>query len=103
MMWYFYIIYFFAGGFLANSVSHLVSGVSGRKFPTPFAHPPGKGLSSPIVNVLWGFVNLVAGYILVTCVGSFAMGMTFDSLALMLGMLAISILNSIVFAKQKIL
>ena len=102
MVWYFYIVYFFAGAFLANSVPHFVNGISGQKFPTPFAHPPGKGLSSPTLNVWWGFVNFIAGYLLATCVGSFAMGLTFDSLALLLGVLAISILSSIVFGKRKI-
>jgi FtsH-binding integral membrane protein len=55
---------FFAGMFLANVVPHFVHGISGDRFPTPFAHPPGKGLSSPTVNVLWALFNLVVGYIL---------------------------------------
>jgi hypothetical protein len=65
MPWYSYIASFFAGLFLANSVPHLVRGVCGDPFPTPFAKPPGKGLSSPTVNVLWALFNLVIGYILV--------------------------------------
>jgi hypothetical protein len=44
---------FFAGMFLANAIPHFVNGVSGDRFPTPFANPPGKGLSSPTVNVAW--------------------------------------------------
>jgi hypothetical protein len=32
---------------------HFVHGFSGNRFPTPFAYRPGKGLSSPAVNVLW--------------------------------------------------
>ena len=31
-----------------------------RHFQTPFASPPGIGKSSPVVNVLWGFLNLAA-------------------------------------------
>ena len=50
--------------FLANAVPHFVMGVSGMKLPTPFADPPGKGLSSPTVNVYWGMFNLVVGYLL---------------------------------------
>jgi hypothetical protein len=42
---------FFAGAFLANFVPHFVHGISGDRFPTPFANPPGKGLSSPTLNV----------------------------------------------------
>ena len=64
MNWYHYIACFFAGMFLANVVPHFVHGISGDRFPTPFAHPPGKGLSSPTVNVLWALLNLVVGYIL---------------------------------------
>ncbi len=62
MPWYEYVACFFAGVFLANAVPHFVKGVSGDAFPTPFAHPPGKGLSSPLVNVLWALLNVILGY-----------------------------------------
>jgi hypothetical protein len=64
MKWYHYLACFFAGVFLANAIPHFVHGVSGDSFPTPFANPPGKGLSLPSVNVLWGLLNGVIGYIL---------------------------------------
>jgi hypothetical protein len=64
MHWYNYLACFFAGMFLANVVPHYVYGVCGDRFPTPFADPPGKGLSSPAVNVLWALLNLAIGYIL---------------------------------------
>jgi FtsH-binding integral membrane protein len=64
MKWYHYIACFFAGMFIANMVPHFIQGVSGETFPTPFANPPGKGLSSPTVNVLWGLFNLILGYVL---------------------------------------
>lgn len=64
MKWYNYISSFFAGLFLANVVPHFVNGISGNAFPTPFADPPGIGLSSPLVNVLWALLNLVIGYFL---------------------------------------
>jgi hypothetical protein len=57
MYWYNYIICFFAGTFLANVVPHFVHGISGDRFPTPFVRPPGKGLSSPTVNVVWALVK----------------------------------------------
>ena len=63
MQWYHYLACFFAGAFLANVVPHFVHGISGDRFPTPFAKPPGKGLSSPTVNVVWALVNLVIGFI----------------------------------------
>ena len=64
MKWYNYIACFFAGVFLANMVPHFVNGISGYAFPTPFSDPPGEGLSSPVVNVLWALLNLVIGYFL---------------------------------------
>jgi len=64
MPWYHYLEAFFAGLFLANFAPHYVKGVCGDPFPTPFAKPPGKGLSSPIVNTLWALLNLVLGYLL---------------------------------------
>jgi hypothetical protein len=72
MPWYEYVAYFFGGAFLANAVPHFSNGISGRSFPTPFAKPPGKGLSPPTVNVLWGAFNAVVGYLLVFRVGNFA-------------------------------
>ncbi len=63
--------YFFGGAFLTNAIPHLVSGLMGRAFQSPFAKPPGQGLSSSTVNVLWGWFNLVAGYLLVFQVGAF--------------------------------
>jgi len=64
MPWYFYLLEFLAGAFLTNSVPHFVQGVSGAPFQSPFAKPPGIGESSPVVNVIWGFGNLVGGLLL---------------------------------------
>jgi hypothetical protein len=64
MEWYHYLAAFWAGAFLGNFVPHFVHGVSGNKFPTPFANPPGIGLSSPTVNVVWALFNLAVGYYL---------------------------------------
>jgi hypothetical protein len=69
MPWYVYVAYFFGGAFSVNAVPHFVSGVMGRAFPSPFAKPPGKGMSSPVVNVLWGTFNAIIGYLLVFRVG----------------------------------
>ena len=61
MEWFHYLAYFGGGAFLANAIPHIVGGVMGRPFQSPFAKPPGEGLSSSTVNVLWGFFNLVVG------------------------------------------
>lgn len=65
MMWLRDVGSFFAGAFLANAVPHFVYGVCGDAFPTPFAKPPGRGLSSPTVNVVWALFNLVVGCVLI--------------------------------------
>ena len=64
LKWYHYIAVFFAGLFLTNAIPHFISGIMGNRLPTPFSDPPGVGLSSPVVNVLWGLFNFIVGYIL---------------------------------------
>lgn len=91
MEWIHYLSYFFGGVFLANAVPHFVSGVMGLPFQTPFAKPPGQGLSSSTVNVLWGFFNLAVGYLLVCRVGNFDMRSTGDVAPLGLGLLLLSV------------
>src|SRR5580658_10120748 len=86
--------WFFGGAFLANSVPHIGNGVSGRPFQSPFAKPPGKGLSSSTVNVVWGYFNAVAGYLLVVDVGNFDLRSTRDVLALAVGALLIGLLSA---------
>jgi hypothetical protein len=98
--WYHSIACFFAGMFLANVVPHFVHGISGDRFPTPFAHPPGKGLSSPTVNVLWALVNLVAGYILFR-IGKVSSGGEAALVVFFAGIAAISTVLSVRFTKKQ--
>jgi len=74
MYWLHLVSWFFGGLFLANAAPHFVSGVMGEPFQTPFAKPPGRGLSSSTLNVLWGFANLVLAWLLVLRVGHFDLG-----------------------------
>jgi hypothetical protein len=90
MTWHHLVSYFFGGVFLANAIPHFVSGMMGQPFQSPFAKPPGKGLSSSTVNVLWGFFNAVVGYILVVRVGNFDLRSISDVVALAVGALLIS-------------
>jgi len=66
-----YVSYFFGGAVLTNAIPHFVSGLMGRPFQSPFAKPPGQGLSSSTVNVLWGAFNIAIGYVLIFRVGAF--------------------------------
>ncbi len=92
MEWSHFVSYFFGGAFLTNAVPHFVSGVMGRSFQSPFAKPPGEGLSSAAVNVLWGFLNLVVGYVLTCRVGSFELRSTAHMVAAGLGVLLMSVM-----------
>jgi len=89
MEWIPYASYFLGGAFLTNAVPHFVSGVMGRPFQSPFTKPPGQGLSSSTVNVLWGFLNLAVGYVLICRVGNFDLRATADIVASGLGALLI--------------
>ena len=80
-----YLVYFAAGAFLANGIPHFVNGISGRRFQSPFAKPPGVGESSPIINVIWGLANLIVGLVLVTGVGEFIYGFSVDTLLFLIG------------------
>jgi len=99
MNWYHYIACFFAGLFLANAVPHFVHGISGNSFPTPFAKPPGKGLSSPMVNVLWALANLIIGYVLLI-VGKVSQTNIWTLLTFFGGVVFISIMLSITFSNK---
>jgi hypothetical protein len=98
--WYNFIASFFAGAVLANAVPHLVQGISGDRFPTPFAKPHGRGLSSPTTNVLWALFNLLVGSILFQAgkvsSGGYSAGVIFFA-----GFAAIGIMSSVLFAKKE--
>ncbi len=91
MPWLDLVSYLFGGAFLANFVPHFVSGMRGEPFQSPFAKPPGEGLSSSTVNVLWGVFNLVVAYLLICRVGDFDLRSTADVVAAGLGMLLLAL------------
>jgi hypothetical protein len=99
MEWPHYLSYFFGGAFLTNALPHFISGLMGRPFQTPFAKPPGKGLSSSTINVLWGFFNLAVAYILICRVGHFDLRSTDHILALGLGVLSMSLITARTFGR----
>ncbi|HEY0146283.1 MAG TPA: hypothetical protein VGB93_09050 [Methylovirgula sp.] len=91
--------YFFGGAFLANAIPHFVSGVMGKPFQSPFAKPPGEGLSSSTVNVLWGFANFVFAYLLIARVGNFDLRAADDVIAIGLGVLLIGVISARLFGR----
>jgi hypothetical protein len=99
MRWYHYVAYFFGGAFLINAVPHFVNGVSGNPFQSPFASPPGEGLSSSTVNVLWGSFNLVVAYLLLGRVGTFELRKTKHVVIAGIGALLMSLMLARVFGR----
>ena len=99
MPWLHYLSWFFGGALLTNAIPHFVSGVMGRAFQSPFAKPPGEGLSSSTVNVLWGAFNLAIGYLLVCHVGNFDLRATDDAIALGLGALVLGVVMARMFGR----
>ena len=71
MNWPSLIAYFFGGALLTNGIPHFVAGAMGHPFQSPFARPRGQGQSSSVVNVLWGFMNFVVAYVLLSRIGTF--------------------------------
>jgi hypothetical protein len=94
MQWSHLISYFFGGAFISNALPHLVSGVTGRPFQTPFAKPPGRGLSSSTVNVLWSFFNILVSYFLICRVGEFSLRSAADASVLGLGFLLTGLMSA---------
>ena len=99
MLWSHLLSYFFGGAFLANAIPHFVSGTMGRPFQSPFAKPRGEGFSSSTVNLLWGFANLVAFYVLVCRVGNFDLRDTRDAGALGSGILLLGLFAAAHFGR----
>ncbi|HVP62945.1 MAG TPA: hypothetical protein VMT11_20485 [Myxococcaceae bacterium] len=99
MRWYHYVAYFFGGAFLANAIPHFVNGVSGNPFQSPFATPPGEGLSSSTVNALWGAFNFGVAYLLLARVGTFEFRKTRHILIAGLGALLMSVMLARTFGR----
>ena len=92
---------FVSGLLLANGVPHFVQGVSGHRFQSPFATPRGVGESSALINALWGFANLVAGFILLWSFGPHGFEAPVGWIVVGLGVLVAAVGLSIHFGKVR--
>ena len=84
---------------MTNAIPHWVSGLMGRPFQSPFAKPPGEGLSSSTVNVLWGFFNLIVAYVLLLRIGAFDVHSTEHVIAAGAGSLLLSVMTARMFGR----
>ncbi|HTA76665.1 MAG TPA: hypothetical protein VK791_05875 [bacterium] len=99
MRWYHYVAYFFGGAFLVNAIPHFVMGVTGHPFQSPFAHPPGEGLSSSTVNVYWGSFNFLVAYLLLARVGKFDLHKTVPVVVTAVGGLLMAVMLANAFGR----
>jgi hypothetical protein len=98
MDWLHVVSYLFGGAFLANA-PHFVSGMMGQPFQSPFAKPPGQGLSSSTVNVLWGFTNFGIAYLLIARVGHFDLHAANHVIAVGVGVLLMGVMAARSFGR----
>ncbi|MBP1853363.1 hypothetical protein [Rhizobium halophytocola] len=96
-----YIIHFLAAAILTNGIPHFVNGVSGRRFRTPFVRFGGGDLSSPIVNVAWGWLNFLVAFALFAGVGPLFIGTLGDTIFVAAGMLLAGLALARIFARDQ--
>lgn len=101
MPWYFYLLQFVGGLFLSNGIPHFVQGISGHRFQSPFATPPGVGESSALVNVVWGYANLLVGAVLLWVFQPRGDGALLGWILVGLGFLMMAVMLSIHFGKVR--
>jgi hypothetical protein len=94
MDWFNFVSYFFGGVFLCNAIPHVASGLMGRPFQSPFAKPPGQGLSSSTVNLVWGVINFAVAYVLICRVGDFSLRSSAHAATLGLGFLLVGLYSA---------
>ena len=99
MSWLYDLSYLLGGVVLTNGVPHFVAGVMGRPFQSPFAKPPGEGLSSSLVNVAWGFANFIIAYLLIARVGAFDIRAADQAGAVGLGLLLMGLQAARMFGR----
>ena len=97
-----YIAHFFGGVFLANGIPHFVQGVCGRSFRTPFVGTAPGRVSSPLTNVVWGWVNLLVAYLLFIDVGPRYLGSLPDTFASAAGVLIMGLILARLFSGERV-
>jgi hypothetical protein len=98
-----YIAHFFGGVFLANGIPHFVNGVCGKPFRTPFVGARRGAVSSPVLNVVWGWLNLLIAYLLFIDVGPLYLGSLPDTVASAGGVLFTGLLLAKLFSGERVI
>lgn len=100
MPWIAYIVHFIAAAFLTNGIPHFVNGVSGHAFRTPFVRMSGSKLSSPEVNVIWGWLNFLIAFLLFANIGPLYIGTPGDTIFVAAGMLVMGVILARIFSSD---
>jgi hypothetical protein len=92
-----YFMMLIVGALFCNAVPHLVSGLRGEHFFTPWAQPRGIGKSSALQNFLWGAANMMVGLMILTHAGQ---DLPYRLELIVIGFLAAGIGLSITFGRR---
>lgn len=93
-----YLALVLAGALICNALPHLLSGLRGEAFYTPWARPRGVGKSPAIENFLWGCFNLFLGLFIAR--HARPLFLPAGPLALLAGFLVAGCALSILFARR---
>lgn len=88
-----------AGVLLCNALPHLISGLRGERFYTPWARPRGVGQSSALENFLWGAANLLIATLLIDRI--FPKNVSHGLPVLAIGFVVMGVSLSIAFGRRR--
>jgi len=87
-----------SGALLCNALPHLITGLRGERFFTPWAKPRGMGTSSAFQNFLWGAANLLVAVGIITRTAT--QEVPHGLMAICAGFLVTGALLSIIFGRR---
>jgi hypothetical protein len=91
-----YFYSFFSAVLFVNALAHFTHGISGESFAGPYKFLFSSGVVNHLANVIWGFVNIVLGYLLF--VRSEPFSTTNKKATFFIGILAMGIFLCLVFS-----
>jgi len=93
-----YLGLFFAGMLLCNALPHLLKGLQGERFYTPWSWRSGFGKASALENMLWGSANLLVSVFLIDRI--FPKNIPHGLMILAVGFVGMGIMLALVFGRR---
>ncbi len=100
----FYAAYFIAGGLMVNGFFHYLMGIMGRKFikrPKMLSQERfnkmtsgTSSFNSAVYNIIYGMIQLIIAFLILTCIGKFHFGLTWETGILILNIVISSLLSA---------